>query len=97
MNADVAVVRRRRGPGAALAPASTASVTQAATVDQIACPHDVVALGAQILRHLVEGVAPMLRQVALPELRDWHLNHKITCGDNDWLLKSSRRIDAATN
>ena len=49
----------------ALAPASTASVKRRRLSIMIARAHQVVALGAQLLRHLVEGLAE-LGEVALP-------------------------------
>src|ERR1700681_1629803 len=45
----------------------------AAAIDKIARAHQLVALGAQLLRHLVEGLAE-LRQIALrAEHRDLHM------------------------
>ena len=48
----------------------------AAAVDDVARAHDIVALGAQLLRHLVEGLA-QLREVAL-RAPDRHLHMQIS-------------------
>jgi len=74
----------------ALAPASTASVKRRRLSQDVAGAHNVIPLGAQLLRHIVEGLSK-LGKVATGILC-WHLDVKVAgrhylCGrrsTGDW-------------